>query len=157
MNLYEIKQSIQEAIDKCIDMETGEIINPELLDNLNEQLNIKRENIALYIKNLVADSKAIDEEIKNLTARKRSINNKVDWLKSYLANDLQGNKFETPKVVVSFRKSKAIDIASNANIPDDYLIPQEPKVDKTGLKKAIQSGEVISGVSIVEKSNISIK
>lgn len=157
MNLYEIKQSIQEAIDKCIDMETGEIINPELLDNLNEQLNIKRENIALYIKNLVADSKAIDEEIKNLTARKRSINNKVDWLKSYLANDLQGNKFETPKVVVSFRKSKAIDIASNANIPDDYLIPQEPKVDKIGLKKAIQSGEVISGVSIVEKSNISIK
>lgn len=157
MNLYEIKQSIQEAIDKCIDMETGEIINPELLDNLNEQLNIKRENIALYIKNLVADSKAIDEEIKNLTARKRSINNKVDWLKSYLANDLQGNKFETAKVVVSFRKSKAIDIAPNANIPDDYLIPQEPKVDKTGLKKAIQSGEVIAGVSIVEKQNISIK
>lgn len=157
MNLYEIKQSIQEAIDKCIDMETGEIINPELLDNLNEQLNIKRENIALYIKNLVADSKAIDEEIKNLTARKRSINNKVDWLKSYLANDLQGNKFETAKVVVSFRKSKAIDIAPNANIPDDYLIPQEPKVDKTGLKKAVQSGEVIAGVSIVEKYNISIK
>lgn len=157
MNLYEIKQSIQEAIDKCIDMETGEIINPELLDSLNEKLNIKRENIALYIKNLVADSKAIDEEIKNLTARKRSINNKVDWLKSYLANDLQGNKFETPKVVVSFRKSKAIDIAPNANIPDDYLIPQEPKVDKTGLKKAIQSGEVIAGVSIVEKQNISIK
>lgn len=157
MNLYEIKQSIQEAIDKCIDMETGEIINPELLDNLNEQLNIKRENIALYIKNLVADSKAIDEEIKNLTARKRSINNKVDWLKSYLANDLQGNKFETAKVVVSFRKSKAIDIAPNANIPDDYLIPQEPKVDKAGLKKAIQAGAVINGVSIVEKSNISIK
>lgn len=157
MNLYEIKQSIQEAIDKCIDMETGEIINPELLDNLNEQLNIKRENIALYIKNLVADSKAIDEEIKNLTARKRSINNKVDWLKSYLANDLQGNKFETAKVVVSFRKSKSVDIQPNANIPDEFLIIQEPKPDKAGLKKAIQAGEVISGVSIVEKSNISIK
>lgn len=157
MNLYEIKQSIQEAIDKCIDMETGEIINPELLDNLNEQLNIKRENIALYIKNLVADSKAIDEEIKNLTARKRSINNKVDWLKSYLANDLQGNKFETAKVVVSFRKSKSVDIQPNANIPDEFLIIQEPKPDKAGLKKAIQSGEVIAGVSIVEKQNISIK
>lgn len=157
MNLYEIKQSIQEAIDKCIDMETGEIINPELLDSLNEQLNIKRENIALYIKNLVADSKAIDEEIKNLTQRKKSINNKIDWLKQYLANDLQGNKFETAKVVVSFRKSKSVDIQPNANIPDEFLIMQEPKVDKTGLKKAIQSGEVIAGVSIVEKSNISIK
>lgn len=157
MNLYEIKQSIQEAIDKCIDMETGEIINPELLDSLNEQLNIKRENIALYIKNLVADSKAIDEEIKNLTARKKSINNKIDWLKQYLANDLQGSKFETAKVVVSFRKSKSVDIQPNANIPGEFLIIQEPKPDKTALKKAIQSGAVINGVSIVEKSNISIK
>jgi hypothetical protein len=157
MNLYEIKQSIQEAIDKCIDMETGEIINPELLDNLNEQLNIKRENIALYIKNLVADSKAIDEEIKNLTARKKSINNKVDWLKQYLANDLQGNKFETAKVVVSFRKSKSVEINPDAEIPNEFLIQQQPKPDKAGLKKAIQSGEVINGVSIVEKSNISIK
>lgn len=157
MNLYEIKQSIQEAIDKCIDMETGEIINPELLDNLNEQLNIKRENIALYIKNLVADSKAIDEEIKNLTARKRSINNKIDWLKQYLANDLQGNKFETAKVVVSFRKSKAVEINPDAEIPNEFLIQQAPKPDKASLKKAIQSGAVINGVSIVEKSNISIK
>lgn len=157
MNLYQIKEEIKKAIDECIDMETGEIINPELLDNLNEQLNIKRENIALYIKNIVADSKAIDEEIKNLTARKKSINNKVDWLKQYLANDLQGNKFETAKVVVSFRKSKSVEINPDAEIPNEFLIQQQPKPDKAGLKKAIQSGEVINGVSIVEKQNISIK
>lgn len=157
MNLYQIKEEIKNAIDECIDMETGEIINPELIDNLNEQLNIKRENIALYIKNLVADSKAIDEEIKTLTQRKKSINNKVDWLKQYLANDLQGNKFETAKVVVSFRKSKSVDIQPNAEIPNEFLIQQEPKPDKAGLKKAIQAGAAINGVSIVEKSNISIK
>ena len=157
MNLYQIKEEIEQAINECVDFETGEILDSERLDRLNMALNEKRENIALYIKNLVADSKAIDEEIKNLTARKRSMNNKVDWLKSYLANDLQGNKFETPKVVVSFRKSKAIDIAPNANIPDEFLIMQAPKPDKAGLKKAIQAGAVINGVSIVEKSNISIK
>lgn len=157
MNLYEIKKELEEAILNSVDMETGEITNPELLDSLNMALNEKRENIALYIKNLVADSKAIDEEIKNLTARKKSINNKVDWLKSYLANDSQGNKFETAKVVVSFRKSNSIDIQPNAEIPDEFLIMQEPKPDKAGLKKAIQSGAVINGVSIVEKSNISIK
>lgn len=157
MNLYQIKQEIEQAINECVDFETGEITNPELLDSLNMALNEKRENIALYIKNMIADSKAIDEEIKNLTARKRSINNKVDWLKQYLANDLQGSKFETAKVVVSFRKSKSIDIQPNANIPDEFLIIQEPKPDKAGLKKAIQAGAVINGVSIVEKSNISIK
>ena len=157
MNLYEIKQEFEKAIEECVDMETGEIINPTRIDELNMVLTDKRENVALYIKNLVADSKAIDEEVKNLTARKKSINNKVDWLKQYLANDLQGSKFETAKVVVSFRKSKSVDIQPNANIPDEFLIIQEPKPDKTALKKAIQSGAVINGVSIVEKSNISIK
>lgn len=157
MNLYQIKQEIEQAINECVDFETGEITNPELLDSLNMALNEKRENIALYIKNMIADSKAIDEEIKNLTARKKSINNKIDWLKQYLADDLQGSKFETSKVVVSFRKSKSVDIQPNANIPDEFLIMQEPKPDKAGLKKAIQAGAVINGVSIVEKSNISIK
>lgn len=157
MNLYDIKKELEEAILNSVDMETGEILNSELIDNLKMARNEKRENIALYIKNMVADSKAIDEEIKNLTARKKSINNKIDWLKQYLANDLQGSKFETAKVVVSFRKSKAIDIQPNANIPDEFLIIHEPKPDKTALKKAIQAGAVINGVSIVEKSNISIK
>lgn len=157
MNLYEIKKELEEAILNSVDIETGEITNPELLDRLNMALNEKRENIALYIKNLTCDSKAIDEEIKNLTARKRSINNKIDWLKQYLADDLQGSKFETSKVVVSFRKSKSVDIQPNAEIPNEFLIQQEPKPDKASLKKAIQSGAVINGVSIVEKQNISIK
>lgn len=157
MNLYQIKQEIEQAINECVDFETGEIIDSERLDKLNMALNEKRENIALYIKNMIADSKAIDEEIKNLTARKKSINNKIDWLKQYLANDLQGSKFETAKVVVSFRKSKAVEINPDAEIPNEFLIQQEPKPDKAGLKKAIQAGAVITGVSIVEKSNISIK
>lgn len=157
MNLYQIKEEIEQAINECVDFETGEITNPELLDSLNMALNEKRENIALYIKNLTAEVKAIDDEIKNLTQRKKSLNNKVDWLKSYLASDLNGSKFETARVVVSFRKSKAVEINPDAEIPNEFLIQQAPKPDKAGLKKAIQDGAVINGVSIVEKSNISIK
>ena len=35
MNLYEIKQEFEKAIEECVDMETGEIINPTRLDELN--------------------------------------------------------------------------------------------------------------------------
>ena len=52
MNLYEIKQEFEKAIEECVDMETGEIINPARLDELNMVLTDKRENVALYIKNL---------------------------------------------------------------------------------------------------------
>lgn len=157
MNLYEIKQEFEKAIEECVDMETGEIINPARLDELNMVLTDKRENVALYIKNLSAEAKAIDEEAKNLTNRKRVLNNKVEGLKKYLADNLEGHKFETAKVVVSFRKSEQLEINSIEHIPTEYLISQEPKIDKVALKKSIKQGAVINGVQIITKQNIQIK
>lgn len=157
MNLYEIKQEFEKAIEECVDMETGEIINPTRLDELNMVLTDKQENVALYIKNLSAEVKAIDEEAKNLTNRKRVLNNKVEGLKKYLADNLEGHKFETAKVVVSFRKSEQLEINSTEHIPAEYLISQEPKIDKVALKKSIKQGAVINGVQIIAKQNIQIK
>lgn len=157
MNLYEIKQEFEKAIEECVDMETGEIINPTRLDELNMVLTDKRENVALYIKNLSAEAKAIDEEAKNLTNRKRVLNNKVEGLKKYLADNLEGHKFETAKVVVSFKKSEQLEINSIEHIPTEYLISQEPKIDKVALKKSIKQGAVINGVQIITKQNIQIK
>lgn len=157
MNLYEIKQEFEKAIEECVDMETGEIINPTRLDELNMVLTDKRENVALYIKNLSAEAKAIDEEAKNLTNRKRVLNNKVEGLKKYLADNLEGHKFETAKVVVSFRRSEQLEINSIEHIPTEYLISQEPKIDKVALKKSIKQGAVINGVQIITKQNIQIK
>ena len=148
MNLYEIKQEFEKAIEECVDMETGEIINPARLDELNMVLTDKRENVALYIKNLSAEVKAIDEEAKNLTNRKRVLNNKVEGLKKYLADNLEGHKFETAKVVVSFRKSEQLEINSTEHIPAEYLISQEPKIDKVALKNSIKQGIEINGVQI---------
>lgn len=157
MNLYEIKQEFEKAIEECVDMETGEIINPARLDELNMVLTDKRENVALYIKNLSAEVKAIDEEAKNLTNRKRVLNNKVEGLKKYLADNLEGHKFETAKVVVSFRKSEQLEINSTEHIPAEYLISQEPKIDKVTLKNSIKQGIEINGVQIITKQNIQIK
>ena len=150
-------EEFEKAIEECVDMETGEIINPTRLDELNMVLTDKRENVALYIKNLSAEAKAIDEEAKNLTNRKRVLNNKVEGLKKYLADNLEGHKFETAKVVVSFRKSEQLEINSIEHIPTEYLISQEPKIDKVALKKSIKQGAVINGVQIITKQNIQIK
>ena len=43
MKLYEIDQTIMD----CIDMESGEIINEELLNNLQMERDAKIENVAL--------------------------------------------------------------------------------------------------------------
>lgn len=46
MNLYEIDSKILE----CIDMETGELIDAEMLDKLSMERTEKIENVCLWIK-----------------------------------------------------------------------------------------------------------
>lgn len=151
-NLYEINKDIL----NCIDMETGEIIDFEKLKELQIERNQKIENIALWIKNLLADAKAFEEEEKVFATKKKVAKNKADGLKKYLEEVLAGNNFSTNKVNISYRKSKSVVVEDISKIPQQYLM-FEPKVDKTHLKQIIESGVNIEGAYIEEKQNMQIK
>lgn len=167
--LYEINKEIEEILDtgfseNAVDKETGEIIREKLeseLDNLKEARAVKVENIALYIKNAELFSKEIEEEEKRLKERREKLNAKLGWLKSYLTNNMLiiGDvKFETPRVKIGFRKSESVNILNPDIIPKEYLnekITYTP--DKTKIKAAIKSGEIVSGAVLSENQNIQIK
>ena len=152
-SLYEIN----EAILSCIDLESGEILDDEALEALQMERKEKLENVGLWIKNLAAESTALAAEIKTLTERKRAKENKTESLIGYLTSALQGERFETPKLSVSWRKSESVNIEEGAILPDEYLVPVEPRADKTLLKKALKDGAVICGVELISKQNIQIK
>ena len=151
--LFEINQEIL----ACIDMETGEIIAPEKLEHLQMDKREKLRNIAFVALNAAADVKAYDEQEKKFAARKRAAKATVAWAKATLAAELGGKKMKEPEFTISYRKSEAVEIADLNSVPDEFLVPQPPKVDKAGLKEAIKGGAVIDGVTIAEKKNIQIK
>jgi hypothetical protein len=153
MKLYEIDNAIMD----CVDMETGEIIDVERLSALQMERDQKIEGIGCWIKNLLSDAKALKEEKDNLAARQKSAENKAASLKAYLSSYLNGEKFKTAKVAISYRKSDSLDIAEGAAIPEKYLKYSEPTPDKIGLKAALKAGEKFPGISIVTSSNIQIK
>lgn len=153
MKLYEI----DEAILACIDTETGEIIDEARLDELEIEYNTKIENVGLWIKDLNAEAKAIKEEVDSLNGRRKVVENKANSLKEYLRYALDGQKFKTPKLSVSYRKSKSVNIVSQEAIPEEYLKSGEPTVNKTEVKKAIEQGQVVPGAEIVENQSIQIK
>lgn len=153
MNLYEIENEIL----NCVDMETGEIVDIEKLESLQMERDQKIENIGCWIKNLLADAKALKEEKDNLAARQKSAENKAASLKEYLSSYLNGEKFKTAKVAISYRKSDSVDISEGAVIPEEYLKYSDPTPDKIGLKAALKAGEKFPGISIVTSSNIQIK
>lgn len=152
-NLYEINEQIL----NCVDMETGEIIDMDKLQKLQLAFDEKVEGIACWIKNLISDAEAIKVEKNILAEREKACKNKAESLKNYLHSALAGQKFKTAKVSIYYRKSKSVEVADVAKIPEEYLKYSEPEVRKTDIKKAIEAGEVFEGVELVEKQNIQIK
>lgn len=153
MNLYQI----DEAILGCVDAETGELFDVDRFEELELERTEKVEGICLWIKNLKAEIEALNAEKVAFAEREKRAKNKAESLKRYISSYLNGTKFETAKVKVSFRKSEPLEISETAVIPEEFLKQKEPDIDKDGLKKAIKEGRTFEGISIVEKLNIQIK
>ena len=151
--LYEI----DEEILNCVDMETGEIIDVERLGQLQLAREDKVEGIALWIKNLLSDADAIKSEEEKLAQRRKANENKAKNLKEYLSKFLNGQKFKTPKVSISYRKSESVEVTDISKLDDDYLKFAEPTVDKAKVKKALKAGTVLQGISLIENQNIQIR
>lgn len=180
-SLYEIDSQIENIVEKfagAFDEVTGEIIDEELytnsqkeLDNLEIAQNEKIENIACYIKNLHSDVFAIENEIKTLSQRKKVKENQLKRIKEYLANFLKFKgikKIETPKAVLSFRKSEQLEITDEEEAIEwcrhRGFLKNKPEIDKAEVKKyiknLIEEGDedlCPDEIRIVEKQNLQIR
>jgi len=159
--LYEINDDIAKLIeldaDRFVDGETGEIVSREAFDALQVERDEKIEGVALGYKNEDAKAKAIEAEIKNLKERMERHKKRAEGYKQFLAMVLEGQKFETGKVAVSYRKSEAVE-ANVDEIPAEYRkVKTIVEADKVQLKADIKAGKKIPGAEIVTKQNIQIK
>ena len=153
MKLYEVEAAIME----CVDMETGEILDEERLEELNLVRDKLIENLMCWVKNMKSDVEQLKAEEKSLAERRHSIENKLKSVSGYLERTLDGVKFATPKGQISWRKTASVIVEDVYKIPEEYLRYKEPEADKTALKKAIQAGENIEGAYIMEGKSMSIK
>lgn len=164
MTLFEINEELREILDFLeVDEETGEVTSNVNFDRLNEltlERDRKLEGIGLYAKELMVEIDALKEEVDNLKNRIKSKTNKLERLKGYISFNLNLNgdiRFETPKIVLSFRKSKAVNVDENS-LPKQYFVKKvELYPDKVAIKKLLESGKKIRGALLVEKQNLQIK
>ena len=153
MNLYELNAEIL----ACVDLESGEIIDEEMLDALVMERDQKVESIALWIKNLSAEAEALKAEKDAFAKRQKVAENKAESLKRYLSNALQGEKFGTTKVNITFRSSEAVNITDITKIPEEFLKYSEPTADKMAIKKMLKEGCLIDGAELVNNKSIQIR
>lgn len=153
-SLYEINQQLLDTID----LDTGEIIDTHKFDQLQLERNEKLENVALWYKNLLSEAAAYKAEKDVFAEKQKRAEAKADSLKKYLDSSLNGSKFETVKVNVSYRKSTSVEVVDQTLIPEQYLRTVTTVApDKTEIAKALKLGELVNGVQFKESSNIQIK
>ena len=163
MKLYELNQAIETFFETHIDEETGEVFGIEELEELELAKRDKIENIALMIKNMAADSKAIGDEVRTLQSRKKAIDNRIKSIKEYLMYSLEGLKFKTPKVSIYYRNTKSVKLPED--IDYDYILNnykdcisfRPENISKKKIKTKLDEGYTVSGYEVVEKTSMTIR
>lgn len=156
MTLWQIDEQIAKAIELGFDPETGEILDESALEQLQMDRDEKIENICLYIKDLVAESKALADEAKALTERKERSAKKAESLKNYLQAMLDGQKWKSSKAIVSYRKTQSVVVDDMDALKPEFLrIKKEP--DKTAIKEVLKAGAAVAGAHLEDRQSMSIK
>ncbi len=167
-SLYEIDRELQSLLEtgfteSCVDTETGEIDEnkvKDFLESLPMDRSIKLENYGKLIKNLTIEAEAIEAEENKLKKRIEQKLKRIEWLKNSVALSMQAfgeDKFETPAVAYSFRKSVSVEVSDMSKLPAEYIkVETKEKPDKTALGKALKCGAVIEGATLIEKKNLQI-
>ena len=160
MKLYEIDNAILE----CIDLEIGEIIDTDKLNELQMERDAKIENVACWIKELKAEAEAIKAEKLALAERQKVAENKAESLKKWLAYALQGEKFKTARCAIRFMTTESVEVTEEGleNLmrggKDELLTYKSPEPNKKAIKDAIKNdGLSIAGIQLVQNTSTIIK
>jgi hypothetical protein len=187
MKLYEISDELvklymdwHELEEKLCDPEGLEVEEAEKLEQAQEDvgrkitswsgdLDIKVEAIGKLVLNLKQErselegkAKPFREEMERYEKRARQLENEEKKLKGYVLRELQRAGIPIVKgqdlVVRTWTNSQpTITVLDQEKIPVDYLIPQEPRLDRRAIASDWKEGQEVLGVSIEKGEHIRIK
>lgn len=163
MKLYQMSEEMLRIQAQLEEMDLDDKTMADTMNSISSDLGLpeKVEGSVKMMKSFEAEAKALKEEAKRLTDRAKASENKAKWLKEYLASNLTvaGVKsLDAGIFKVGFRKTPpSVQIDEGATVPDAFLVPQDPKVDKTNLKKWLKDGNEVEGISLVSGESLSIR
>lgn len=154
-NLDETNSSIgQEGDDKLEQIK-------QALDNLNMKFLDKVTNVVKFIKNLEAQREALASEAKRLSDRKRSFDNRIEWLKNYIKISMeatQSEKIKNALFTIYFAQSQQSVEVKDINQVEEQYLKVKVEVDKTKILEQVKSTGVIPrGVDIVQGTHLVIR
>lgn len=158
MTLYELTNDYMNLLELAEDPDIDEQAFMDTLEGIEGALEDKAEGYAKVIRTLEGDAAACDAESKRLRNKKQTIENNIKRMKTALqyAMEVTGKtKFKTALFSFGIQKNPAAVVMDEAyieNIPERFLIPQDPQIDKKAIKEALKNGEDLEGLAHLEQT-----
>ena len=164
LSLYQLSSTYLEALDDLTDPEMDLPIEAvtDTLEGLSGEMEEKAINVAKFMRNIEATANAIKEAETAMAKRRKALENRASWMKDYLKGSMEHTgitKIECPYFKLSIQKNPAaVNIINEDTIPDKFKEQVISwKVDKTAIKKAIQSGKTIPGAKLLNGTRLAIR
>ena len=157
MTLYELQEDYKKLLELAEDPDVDPEVLADTMEGIEGAIEDKAEGYAMVMKELEASELAIKNEVDRLNARRLSISNNVRCMKLALqqAMELTGKtKFKTQLFSFGIQKNPpavVMDEQYLENIPAQYLIPQDPKIDKQKIKEDLKAGVDLEGIAHLEQ------
>ena len=158
MMLYELTGEVLELYQMMQDGDIEEDAFKDTLEAVEGEIDYKCESYCKVINSLNGDSESLQKEIDRLQARLKSIDNNVKRLKAAMQTmfEVTGkSKIKTNLFTISLRKNPP-KLVVTGDVPKEFLIPQEPKVDNAGIKNLLKTQE-LEFAHLVQTQSLSIR
>jgi N-glycosylase/DNA lyase len=133
----------------------------DTLEALGGELEMKADGYARVMKELEGRAATMRFESKRLENGYKTIERNIDRMKHALQDSMVATdkrKFKTDLFSFSIRKNPAsVVIDRETSIPPEFLIPQDPKIDKKAIKAAIDRGDDITFAHLEQGESLIIR
>jgi len=144
--LYELTGQYKQLLDMAETEELDKQLIADTLEALEGEIETKADGYAKIIRELEGKAELLKSEIDRLSNRKTAIENNIKSMKEALQNAMYITgkvKFKTNLFNFGIQKNPPkLVIDKPEEIPEEFLIPQPPKVDNAKLKEILKEKEL---------------
>lgn len=163
MTLYQLQEEYRLLLELAEDPEVDTEIIADTLEALGGDIEEKAIGYGKVIKELESDAERLKAEEARLNERRKRIENNVFYMKQKLQLGMEAvgkKKIETDLFTFRIQKNPAsvvMDETYIENLPEEYLIPQSPKVDRAKIREDLKAGKELEFAHLVQTESLRIK
>lgn len=162
-SLYELQGEWLEVMSMMEDDDIDPQVIEDTLESITGAIEEKAVAYAKIMKNIEGEAEAIKKEEERLAKRRRAMENHVSTMKTRLESAMKMvDKKEIKTSLFSFKIQKnpasvVMDTEDISAIPEEFLVPQDPKINKALIKEMLTAGAKYDFAHLEQKESLRIR